>query len=481
MLMLSHQGHFSFLGLLVSSLVLDLSDSFVVTSFSKTYDNVHIHHHRMTPSIYSLGHRFPSFSNFPTMISLSSSSSQQSPQGKHKQQQPQQPQKGKGYQQIGAPINPNICSLTKTEILQHIKERTKARRNQNFQKADEILSMLKRDNVFVNDATKQWRADGRSFIDFTSPTSTSTSTSTGSNNQDHDNRQKYVEYTKARNSKSLSIRDEEYILNKLKERHDAKLNRDYDSADDILDELRFLKNVQVDDTKRTYRVVDPFKVEYTFGGKRVNNIHPDILHDIESKIKERANAKKRKEYDLADDLLKELTEKHGVRVDDVKKEWHFMRKKNSDLDGNSKLDPEEGKEKRIEEKSIGPNSRKRIDASISDWSIAENESENKDNNMVMPEGISLVDDKEMESPNNDDDESIPIPEGIVISDEEPNIQSPSRSEHDVTSTQTNFRDEMIAELESLTVPILKEKLREAGLPVSGRKLELIERLMEDIR
>jgi hypothetical protein len=32
------------------------------------------------------------------------------------------------------------------------------------------------------------------------------------------------------------------------------------------------------------------------------------------------------------------------------------------------------------------------------------------------------------------------------------------------------------ELESLTVPQLKEKLREAGLAVSGKKAELIERL-----
>ena len=32
-------------------------------------------------------------------------------------------------------------------------------------------------------------------------------------------------------------------------------------------------------------------------------------------------------------------------------------------------------------------------------------------------------------------------------------------------------------LSTLTVPELKEKLREAGLPVSGRKSELIERLL----
>jgi len=34
-----------------------------------------------------------------------------------------------------------------------------------------------------------------------------------------------------------------------------------------------------------------------------------------------------------------------------------------------------------------------------------------------------------------------------------------------------------AQLTSMTVPQLKEKLREAGKPVSGRKSELIERLL----
>ena len=475
MLIIHSQGRFFLLGLLVASLIVDLSHSFIVTSFSKSYD--HLIRKTSVPTIQPLGQRSNSFSNSPTIISLSSSSSSSSSQGSQQNKQPRkqqrQPPKGKGYQQIGAPINPNICTLTKTEILQHLKERTKARRSQNFQKADEILSRLKRDNVFVNDATKQWRADGRSFIDFSSPGANTAGTN------DNNHRQMYVEYTKARNSKSLSIRDEEYILTKLKERHDAKRNRDYDTADDILDELRFLKNVQVDDTKRTYRIVDPFKVEYTFGGKRVNNIHPDILHAIESKIKERANAKKKKEYDVADDILKELTEIHDVRVDDVKKEWHFMRKKGSsdDVDGgNSKSTLKDNKKKKgREERSSRQYGGNRIEASISDWSLAEDEPENNDNNVIMPEGISLVDD----GPNDDDEKSIPIPEGIVFSDEEPAVQS--SGEHDDSSSQTSNTDDTIAELESLTVPILKEKLREAGLPVSGRKIELIERLMGNKR
>ncbi len=374
---------------------------------------------------------------------------------KKKQVKPQT--KGKVYQQIGAPINPNICSFTKSEILQHIKERTKARRSQNFQKADQILSILKRENVFVNDATKQWRADGRSFIDFSSGGNGSTAAYSEDSSKGKDDN--FIEYTKARNSRSISSRDEEYVLHKLRQRHEAKLNRDYDTADDILDELRFLKNVEVDDTKYLYRVVDPFKVEYTFGGKRINNVHPDILQDIESKIKERDSAKKRKDYELADLILKQLTEKYAVRVDDKKKEWHFMRKKENDK-GAKKLVEKQQKDKPSRQ------SDRKDDDSVSDWSAVDNES-----NGIMPEGISLGDESE-EQVNNDEIFSMPIPEGIVISDYDEPIQGTNTS----LSLQQS-RDDLVAELESMTIPILKGKLREAGLPVSGRKMELIERLM----
>lgn len=428
-------------------MAIQCSHSFTLSTFSTSRLHDHCHHrHHHRPDNHS-------------------------PRAIHRQKQvlhAVQQNKGKGYQQIGAPINPNICSLTKSEIIQRLKERSKARRSRNFQKADEILSNLKRDNVFVNDATKQWRADGRSFIDFTSPNAAASGATGNVFGQDKGESRDYVEYTKARNSRSISSRDEEYVLNKLKERYDAKLNRDYDTADDILDELRFLKNVEIDDTKRIFRVVDPFKVEYTFGGKRINNIHPDILQDIESKIKERANAKKNKHYDLADHILNELTEKHAVRIDDMKKEWHFMRKKsNGTASAGIDLEREEKNEnqrrgKVRDDDDDDSSRRRRIDSSISDWSIVENDG-SKDNE--MPEGIAFVDSI------NDE-----IPEGIALAanDDDYDGEEEEEEEH-----QIPLPDQSKADLESLTVPILKEKLREAGLPVSGRKMDLIERLMNN--
>ena len=59
--------------------------------------------------------------------------------------------------------------------------------------------------------------------------------------------------------------------------------------------------------------------------------------------------------------------------------------------------------------------------------------------------------------------------------EEPSIENDDddiEDSHD--SVDTNYTYE---ELSALTIPLLKEKLREAQLPVSGNKAELVERLM----
>ena len=54
----------------------------------------------------------------------------------------------------------------------------------------------------------------------------------------------------------------------------------------------------------------------------------------------------------------------------------------------------------------------------------------------------------------------------VVADAEP-------KEENTSSASSMSRDE----LASLTVPSLKEKLREAGKPVSGKKAELVDRLL----
>ena len=391
-------------------------------------------------------------------------------------------QQRKGYEKVGGdePIDFDICPLSEDEILNLLKERTKARRARNFQKADDLLSTLKRNNVSVNDSTKQWRADGRVFVDFSTDKDSNQSddsSSTSSTSSTTMNEEENCLYVKASNSRSLSTRDEEYIINKLKERYVAKSNQDYDSADDIRDELRFLKNVEIDDSKKTFCVVDPFKLEYTFGGKRVNNIKPEVLHEIECKIKERAAAKKNKNYKLADSLLGELTDVHYVRVNDAKKEWHFMKKNlgievSRERDGNANrtLMP-----RNISSSNSSSSSRLMSNNNPkSDWSVFDNAD---DSNELIP-GISFSDERE-EIPEgisigdgDDDDKEEAIPDGILIEG-----VNEVNDNHVPSGIVIDEEDNDMIPLETLTVPMLKEKLRAAGLPVSGRKMELIDRLV----
>ena len=312
-----------------------------------------------------------------------------------------------------AAIPPN-CKLTAEEIEGLIKKRNKARRARNFALADKLLSDLKSNNVMLDDKKKLWRADGEFFGD-----------EKGS-----------PAYRKAPNSKPISEKDEAYVCEKLEERAAAKQRKDYDIADDIMDELRFLMNVAVDDKKMTWRVTDPFKTLYTYGGQRFQNIPKESLKKIEQLVRDRADEKKKKNYRRADEILEDLKIHFGVRVDDNKKAWYFIQKSKEERAALNK-EKESAKEKADRK---GKKKKSKAKLEVSDWSVLETDT-------AMPEGISVEDTESM-------------PDAISIETPKPVSQEKS-------------------ELEALTMPRLKEKLREKGLAVSGRKAELIDRLLLD--
>ena len=346
-------------------------------------------------------------------------------------------QQQRGFQQYGEKINQTYCALSRDRIMQMIRERSKARRRRDFETADQILKTLQINRVFLDDKKKLWRADGEDF-----------------DRHGYEN----AEYTKSSNSRPISPREEEYVNQKLKERINAKLIKKYDLADDILDELRFLKNVVVDDTKKTWSVTEPFKAEYSYGGRRLNNIPDEEIKKIERLIRERATAKTNKDYKIADEILEELKVVYGIRVDDSRKSWFFLPKFDDEnenfSDRRNRSDRQENKTSRRMKQA-----RKRT----SDWSEVEKQ------DTTLPDGIAL----ESEKPTMPDGIALSgestMPEGISVSDESISIPEGISIENDESAPNTT-------ELESLTVPQLKEKLRAAGKPVSGRKAELIDRL-----
>ena len=313
------------------------------------------------------------------------------------------------------------CKLTVEDVEDLIRARNKARRSRNFNLADKLLGELALNGVSLDDKKKVWRADGEQCDDATVDT-----------------------YRKEPNSKPISEEDEALVCEKLEERSAAKQRKDYDVADEILDELRFLMNVVVDDKKKTWRVTDPFKTMYTYGGQRMQNVPKDSLRQIEQLVRDRSDAKKQKNFRRADEILEDLRIHFGVRVDDNKKAWYFLQKSKEERDAMKK--DKVGGKKRGDRNS--KNKQSKADK-VSDWSVLKVDT-------AMPEGVSL-------SPVEDDPDS--MPEGIVI---ESNNDQKRASERQHRS-----------DMEALTIPQLKDKLREAGLPVSGRKAELVDRLLVD--
>lgn len=406
----------------------------------------------------------------------------------------------KGYKHVG---DLNDCSLQLDEIKNLLTERTKARRARNFQKADNILKQLTDEGIFVDDKMKIYRIDGDS--EFHDSTGGSFSVDT-------------VSYTKAPNSRYIDEEEEEKIQIKLEQRAQSRLNRRFDEADEIRDELRYLYQAEINDQDLTWAVVSEdlfLKNEYTFGGKRIRNVPDEIFCRISDLLKQRVDARRRKDFSMADIILKDLTTMYGVRVDDKRKLWHFdgsTRTKSS----TAPLESEEIKvspRTRKEQEDILPSDWSEVSTDISMSVVSAPDGvitpEGEDN--LIPNGVSIVENpldsismiekedittSEWSEVSADINTSVvSLPDGLTFPEGEDNpipngvsiVENPldniSIIEDSISNTSSNTANSVKdnesnrATLEVLTVPLLKEKLRNSNLPVSGRKAVLIDRLL----
>lgn len=153
---------------------------------------------------------------------------------------------------------------------------------------------------------------------------------------------------------------------------------------------------------------------------RSNNRLAETLDDeavdyIQLRLKERSAFKKDKMYDAADEIRDELRSKYGVSIDDRTREWCME---------------------------------------VDQFTVVDNTGRSRG-------GAPQRQGYEVAAEDSDDD----FFENLKFDDAEGDDDG-----NDGGATQVE------GNLENLTVPQLKEKLKAAGLPVSGRKAELIERL-----
>jgi hypothetical protein len=278
------------------------------------------------------------------------------------------------------------------KIMQAVEERGQAKKDRNYAVADAIRDDLETNyNCNVNDRAREWSVGG----DFGDEQA----------NSAHNGRKQG--WTR-RGGGDISEAETAVVSSMLEERIQAKKERDFNTADQIRDDLYLNFSVKVDDKSQEWRVMSDTYVLSPLNNGQLN-FDAETMTYVEGKLAERNDAKARKDYDTADDIRDELRNKYAVTIDDRTREWS-------------------------------------VESSGGDYGYQAAQQQR------------------------------PEPSLETSSEEAEFFESLAEDmDEDVNGTDEDASGDS-SDLSSLTVVDLKEKLKAAGLPVSGKKAELIERL-----
>jgi hypothetical protein len=299
-----------------------------------------------------------------------------------------------------------------------------------FNIADRIEMDLRIAGVNVNDGTKEWRADGQDFFQRGRERGgggREQQQRRGGGDWDNMGPKPPKVYRQRGHGMGLTPEQISTISDMVAERSVAKSIVDYDRADEIYAELTDKYNVNIDDRAGEWALLNE---EYMFN-KAESSFIPDesIIAAIGKRLGDRILARKRRDFDLADDIRDELRNDYVVEIDDGNKEWIIVSPRGAM------------------------------------WS-------NDDD-----DGMNVVSKEEWDAEDNDDDDDDDEQDDIDVAFDD-FVTNGSAKEIEDEIIVAVGTDDVTSTLSSLTVPELKERLREAGLPVSGKKSELITRLVD---
>jgi len=312
--------------------------------------------------------------------------------------------------------------VTLEDVQSRVDARARARTDRQYQESDVMRdAILQEFDVVIHDTIKMWSVGGEF----------------GSDDPVKARAEALKTYTR-RGGGNLSEDDVALIQDMLTKRFDAKRVRNFNEADEIRSHLHTTYNVNVNDKSREWRVLSDDYVQ-TKTEKGAKELTADEVSIVESRIVKRAILKKSKSYEEADAIRDELENTYSVLVDDKTKEWKIVASGGygrfaADA-ALSQLSPYKQKkiEKDVDEEFDAIFNRVKADLAVADTAV----------------------------------------EADVAPEEEEDTSSPSQLVSSSEPAQAPSRDELMA----LTVPSLKEKLREAGKLVGGKKAELIDRLL----
>ena len=466
---------------------------------------------------------------------------------------------GHDYIQIGNGLDEEKCSLELHEIHSLLAKRLEYKLVRQFAKADEIQSQLYDNGIRVHDKLKQWRGDGGIFADIEGMLSNK-------------------EYTM--NEYSDSIEDESVVddIVKIVNQWDQmKKKNNYNEADQIRTLLWDKYNVAVDDKSRTWSAGGDFGPNGTFRWtddgpqnprrNKENNLKDwrkvgmytqskfsepldnptiDVQQEVWNLIHDRLEARRVKDYDVADLIKDHLYSEYRISVDDQLRQWSvggIFEEAQTDMLRSASPTTADGKlkssfvrvynlrggtgklttkevvlveamiKRRSEEmarynhqaaNSIRNGLRKKFYVVIDDvngeWHVRGNDFCMSPKIKSIPVSIkssikeieALIRERSQAKEERDFARADEIRSdlfqtfGITLDDRLKEWNIGQSNESNVTTNDGNDKSEeeeehdereMEQTLSSMTVPMLKEKLKAAGLPVSGKKSELIDRLL----
>mmetsp|Transcript_75663 Transcript_75663/g.212113 ORF Transcript_75663/g.212113 Transcript_75663/m.212113 type:complete len:474 (-) Transcript_75663:36-1457(-) len=369
-----------------------------------------------------------------------------------------------------------------------VDQRSKFKQLRAYDKADAIKEeLLTEYEVYLDDRGRQWSVGGDFGKEF-------------NNQREMDAAFRDRGFTKSASSLDISPQDEDYVVARLEERSQAKRDRNFDVADSIREELDEEFNIMINDKLRLWSVGGDFEADggpkkrrtgyQRRGGGTLPEEDVQIISDL---LATRLQAKKDRHFVTADDIRDKLLTTYNIAIDDKNLEWHV----DSDeyvyvsSPGSASLSEEEVEiiTSKLQERFACKKAKDydqaddirdelaevynvAIDDRTKEWRClpSDNAGSSYEQRMFQEEAAaSQVSAFKRTQPDRE-------LEGALESIFDEEVEEMVGGDDSGASTLlANTTEEALL---ALKVPELKEKLRDAGLPVSGNKSELVERLLQ---
>jgi hypothetical protein len=377
------------------------------------------------------------------------------------------------------------CSFTEDQIHLLIAKRLECKKSRKFDDADKILDALNKYGIYLQDKKRKYRVDG----------------------QNHFGRRK--RYVQRGGSYGLSEQEDGLALVEelVEERARYKRMREYHKSDEITIVLKEKYGVNVNDRRREWMVEQ--KGAAVHNDEENDHEHNSITESyvptllapkdhpthtmsdetkefIQNRLRDRLMARKKKDYKAADRIRDELMEEYSILIDDRTKEWKVLVSNTAEdlfFDDRDDDDPF-AREAQLSQRSAFVQKSWEIPFDNNNNAAVNNHNEryaNREESSLDAELSRIIVAKKtygdevaalLSPPHPSHGDEAPAP--ATTMNEKPTRVGESVAEGTTVEATTR---ETVDELNALTVVALKEKLRKAGLPVSGKKSELVDRLL----